>query len=287
MLLKDKTIWISGGSRGIGLAIAKRFARDGANIIIAAKTAAPHTQLPGTIYTACEEIESEGGKALPVQTDIRFPEQIEVSMQQGAEHFGGIDIIINNASAIYLLGPQVLKMKQYDLMFSVNARGSYVVNTMALQYLKESNNPHILTLSPPIDMDTGWFGQNIAYVQAKYLMSMNTVGFATLYKSHEIAVNSLWPKTLINTEAVRHISPDLIKHSRKPEIMADAAYVIVTRAAKNYSGCFFIDESVLLESGAVDFDQYQVDHASLLMRDLFIGDSNEALQLIDVVSGQE
>lgn len=282
MLLKDKTIFMTGGSRGIGLAIAKRFARDGANVIIAAKTVDKHPRLEGTIYTACQEIELAGGQALPVQTDIRFEDQIRSAVAQGVERFGGIDIVVNNASAIYLLNPEVLKMKQYDLMFSINARGSYMVNTICFEYLRQSENPHILSLSPPIHMKTDWFKNNIAYTQSKFVMSMNTIGFAESYKKYGIGVNALWPKTLINTDAIRHISPDLLKHSRQPKIMADAAYEIVTQKATRLTGKFMIDQDVLKKSGVEDLAHYAVDKQENLMRDLFVGDPKEALKLLDI-----
>ena len=282
MLLNNKTIFMTGGSRGIGLAIAKRFAQDGANIIIAAKTVSEHPRLEGTIYTACEAIEAAGGQALPVQTDIRFEEQIRDAVQQGVERFGGIDIVVNNASAIYLLNPEVLKMKQYDMMFAINARGSYMVNTICFDYLQQSENPHILSLSPPITMRVDWFRNNIAYTQSKYVMSMNTLGFSESYKKYGIAVNALWPKTLINTDAIRHISPDLVKHSRKPDIMADAAHWIVTQKAKRLTGKFLLDQDVLEKIGKSDMSGYSVDPSQLLMRDLFVGDPKDALKLLDM-----
>ena len=282
MLLKDKTIFMSGGSRGIGLAIAKRFARDGANVIIAAKTVTQHPRLEGTIHTACQEIELAGGQALAVQTDIRFEDQIQAAVQQGVERFGGIDIVINNASAIYLLNPEVLKMKQYDMMFAINARGSYMVNTHCFDYLKRSENPHILSLSPPINMKIDWFKNNIAYTQSKYVMSMNVIGFSESYKKYGIAVNALWPKTIINTDAIKHISPDLLKHSRKPSIMADAAYWMVTQKSSRLTGKFLLDQDVLEKSGKSDMSRYSVDPTQLLMRDLFVGDPKDALKMLDI-----
>tara|TARA_B100001989_G_C24525727_1_gene458545 strand:+ start:435 stop:1301 length:867 start_codon:yes stop_codon:yes gene_type:complete len=282
MLLKDKTIFMSGGSRGIGLAIAKRFARDGANVIIAAKTVTQHPRLEGTIHTACQEIELAGGQALAVQTDIRFEDQIKAAVQQGVERFGGIDIVINNASAIYLLNPEVLKMKQYDMMFAINARGSYMVNTHCFDYLKQSENPHILSLSPPINMKIDWFKNNIAYTQSKYVMSMNVIGFSESYKKYGIAVNALWPKTIINTDAIKHISPDLLKHSRKPSIMADAAYWMVTQKSSRLTGKFLLDQDVLEKSGKSDMSRYSVDPTQLLMRDLFVGDPKDALKMLDI-----
>lgn len=281
MLLKGKTVFMTGGSRGIGLAIAKRFAKDGANIVIAAKTVAAHHKLEGTIYTAAEEIEKAGGQALPVQADIRFEDQVHEAVSQGVAQFGGIDIVINNASAIYLLSPEVLNMKQYDLMFSINARGSYLTNTACFDYLRKSDNPHIITLSPPINMKTDWFKRNIAYTQSKYVMSMNTVGFAESYKKYGISVNALWPKTLINTDAIRNISPDLVKCSRNAEIMADAAYWIATQKPGKVTGKFFIDQEILEKSGVKDFSDYAVIKGNPLMRDLFIGNPKDALKLLD------
>jgi citronellol/citronellal dehydrogenase len=281
MTLIGKTVFMTGGSRGIGLAIAKRFARDGANIIIAAKTVEPHPKLSGTIHTAVAEIEAEGGHALAVQTDIRYEEQIAEAVKQGIRHFGGIDIVINNASAIYLLGPEILKTKQYDLMFSINARGSYLTNNLCFEYLKKSQNPHIITLSPPINMKSEWFKRNIAYTQSKFVMSMNTVGFSEVYKKYGIAVNALWPRTVIDTDAIRHINPDLVKHSRKDTIMADAAYWIVSQKSKRYNGRFFTDQEVLEKSGIEDFSAYAVVPGNPLIRDLFIGHPGDALKMLD------
>jgi citronellol/citronellal dehydrogenase len=282
MSLSGKTVFLTGGSRGIGLAIAKRFAQDGANIIIAAKTVEPHPKLGGTIHTAAAEIEELGGQALPVQTDIRYEEQIAEAIKQGVERFHGIDIVINNASAIYLLSPEILKMKQYDLMFSINARGSYMTNSLCFEYLKKSDNPHIITLSPPINMKMEWFKSNMAYTQSKFMMSMNTVGFASVFKKYGIAVNSLWPKTVIDTDAIRHINPDLVRYSRKDTIMADAAYWIANQKAKKYTGRFFIDQEVLEKTGVEDFTKYAVSPGNTLIRDLFIGHPNDAMKMLDV-----
>lgn len=281
MTLIGKTVFMTGGSRGIGLAIAKRFAQDGANIIIAAKTVEPHPKLSGTIHSAADEIEAEGGHALAVQADIRYEEQIAEAVKQGVAHFGGIDIVINNASAIYLLGPEILKTKQYDLMFSINARGSYLTNSLCFEHLKKSNNPHIITLSPPINMKSEWFRRNIAYTQSKFVMSMNTVGFAEAYKKYGIAVNALWPRTVIDTDAIRHINPDLVNHSRKDTIMADAAYWIVCQKSKRYNGKFFIDQEVLEKTGMEDFSHYAAVPGNLLIRDLFIGHPGDAHKMLD------
>ncbi len=281
MSLKGKTVFMSGGSRGIGLAIAKRFAKEGANIIIAAKTVTRHPKLQGTIHTACEEIEKVGGKAVGVQTDVRFEEQIKEAINLGVDEFGGIDILINNASAIYLLSPEILKMKQYDLMFSVNARGSYLANSLCFEYLKKSDNPHIITLSPPVNMKMEWFKNNIAYTQSKFVMSMNTVGFAHAYKKYGIAVNALWPKTVIDTDAIRHINPDLVKYSRKSEIMADAALWIATQSAKKNTGKFYIDQDIIEKLGETDLSKYATVKGNPLVRDFFLGDPRDAMKLLD------
>jgi len=286
MLLKGKTVFMTGGSRGIGLAIAKRLAKDGANVVIAAKTVEPHPNLTGTIHTACEDIEKAGGQALAVQTDIRFEEQIANAVKQAVDTFGGIDIVVNNASAIYLLSPEILKMKQYDLMFSINARGSYMTNVHCFEHLKKSDNPHIITLSPPISMKAEWFKRNIAYTQSKFVMSMNTTGFAEAYRKYGIAVNSLWPKTVIDTDAIRHINPDLVKYSRKDSIMADAAHWIVTQKSKRLTGRFFIDQDILKKSGVDDLSKYAVIKGNNLIRDLFLGDPKDAMKMLDA-SGEE
>ena len=281
MRLKGKTVFMTGGSRGIGLAIAKCFAKEGANIIIAAKTMTEHPKLEGTVQTACMEIEAAGGHALGVQTDIRFQEQIEHAVHEGVKEFGGIDILINNASAIYLLSPEVLQMKQYDLMFAVNARGSYMANNICFKYLKESDNPHIITLSPPMSMQSDWFKHNIAYTQSKFVMSLNTIGFAHAYKKYGIAVNALWPKTVIDTAAIRHINPDLVKHSRKPEIMEQAAMWLVTQKSSKNTGKFFIDQEVLRKQGECDFSQYATQKGNLLVRDFFLGDPKDIMKMLD------
>lgn len=281
MTLRGKTVFMTGGSRGIGLAIAKRFAHDGANIIIAAKTTEPHPKLSGTIYTAAAEVEAAGGQALAVKTDIRYEDEIAAAVQKGVEHFGGIDIVVNNASAIYLLSPEVLNMKQYDLMFSINARGSYLTNSLCFEYLKASENPHIITLSPPITMKGEWFKNNMAYTQSKFVMSMNTVGFSEAYRKYGIAVNALWPRTVIDTDAIRHINPDLVKHSRKDRIMADAAHWIVSQKSKRATGKFFIDQEVLEKSGVDDFSEYAVVPGNCLIRDLFIGSPKDAMKMLD------
>tara|TARA_A100001015_G_scaffold149637_1_gene165975 strand:- start:279 stop:1160 length:882 start_codon:yes stop_codon:yes gene_type:complete len=285
--LSGKTLVITGASRGIGLEIAKRCARDGANIVIFAKTVEPHPKLPGTIYTAAAEIEEAGGQVLPLCVDIRDDEAVQSAFVKAGETFGGIDALVNNASAIYLLGPQVLKMKQYDVMHEINARGSYLCSTMALPYLLESTNPHIVNISPPINMHPGWFKSHVAYTQSKYLMSMSTLGMAEALKPHQVAVNSLWPRTAIDTAAVRHLLPGAAKNCRKPEIMADAAYWILTQRAALTTGQFFIDEEIVRSQGVEDLSEYALDPNEGLLRDLFIGDPHDAGTLLGGSSAGE
>lgn len=272
--LKDKTIFMSGGSRGIGLAIALRAAADGANVVIAAKTAEPHLKLPGTIFTAAEEIEAAGGKALPVVCDIREESQVVAAVKAAVEAFGGIDICINNASAIQLTPTEATEMKRFDLMHQVNTRGTFLVSKTCLPHLKNSDNAHILNLSPPLDMSPKWFGRHVAYTMAKYGMSMCTLGMAEEFAKQAIAVNSLWPLTAIDTAAVRNLlgGDAMAKMSRKPEIMADAAHVILTKQAKSSTGNFFIDELVLREAGIDDFSIYAHDPDSPLAADFFVPD---------------
>ncbi|MEP1209334.1 MAG: NAD(P)-dependent oxidoreductase [Rhizobiaceae bacterium] len=275
--LKDKTIFMSGGSRGIGLAIALRAAGDGANVAIAAKTAEPHLKLPGTIYTAAEEIEAAGGKALPLVCDIREESQVLAAVNATVEAFGGIDICINNASAIQLTPTELTEMKRFDLMHQVNTRGTFLVSKTCLPHLKKSDNAHILNLAPPLDMSPKWFGPHVAYTMAKYGMSMCTLGMAQEYSKQAIAVNSLWPLTAIDTAAVRNLlgGDAMARMSRKPEIMADAAHQVLTRDAESCSGNFFIDELVLREAGITDFVQYAHDPDaadSPLAADFFVPD---------------
>mgnify|MGYP001352926014 CR=1 FL=1 len=258
MSLKGKTIFISGGSRGIGLAIAMRAARDGANVTIAAKTAEPHPKLPGTIYTAAEEIEAAGGKALPVLCDIREEAQVAEAVGKTVERFGGIDICINNASAIQLTGTLQTDMKRYDLMNGVNARGTFLVSKTCIPHLKKAENPHILNLSPPLDMAAKWFKNHVAYTMAKFGMSMCTLGMSAEFAKDGIAVNSLWPLTAIDTAAVRNLlgGEAVASMSRLPTIMADAAHAILTRPARDCTGNFLTDELVLREEGVTDFSVY-------------------------------
>jgi citronellol/citronellal dehydrogenase len=272
--LKGKTIFMSGGSRGIGLAIALRAAKDGANVAIAAKTAEPHPKLPGTIYTAADEITAAGGQGLPLLCDIRQEEQVAAAIDATVDKFGGIDICINNASAIQLTSTEMTDMKRFDLMHQINTRGTFLVSKLCMPHLKQSANPHILNLAPPLDMSPKWFAPHVAYTMAKYGMSMCTLGMAAEYKKTGIGVNSLWPLTAIDTAAVRNLlgGDAMTKMSRKPEIMADAAHVILSRAASECSGNFFIDEEVLRESGVTDFDQYAHEPGGQLAGDFFVPD---------------
>lgn len=270
--LEGKTLFITGASRGIGLAIAKRAARDGANIAIAAKSVTENPRIPGTIYSAASEIEAAGGKALALPCDIRFDDQVEAAMTKTAETFGGVDILVNNASAIDLRGIDALEMKRFDLMHQINARGTYLCARSALPFLRRAANPHILTLSPPLDMNPKWFAPNLAYTMAKYGMSLVTLGLAKDLADAGIAVNSLWPETAIATAAVGNLlgGEAIIKRSRKPEIVADAAHAILTRDARACTGNFFIDVRVLAEEGVNDLTPYAVDPASDPVLDFFL-----------------
>lgn len=274
MSLQGKTLFISGASRGIGLAIAKRAARDGANIAIAAKTAEPHPKLPGTIYTAAQEIEEAGGSALPVLCDIRFEEQVQAAVQQTVDTFGGIDICVNNASAISPTGTLDTEMKRYDLMNEINTRGTFLVSKTCVPFLKQGTNPHILNLAPPLDMDAKWFAPHVAYTIAKMGMSLCTLGMSREFAPDKIAVNSLWPLTAIDTAAVRNVlgNDEMAKGCRLVSIMADAAYAILCRDSGECSGNFYIDEEVLREEGVTDFDQYAVEPGGDLFRDFFVPD---------------
>jgi citronellol/citronellal dehydrogenase len=258
MSLRGKTIFISGASRGIGLAIALRAARDGANVAIAAKTADAHPKLPGTIFTAAAEIEAAGGQALPLQCDIRFEEQVAAAVEATVAKFGGIDICVNNASAISLTGTLKTDMKRYDLMQQINARGTFVCSRATIPYLKKAANPHVLTLSPPLDMQAKWFAPHVAYTTAKFGMSLCTLGMAEEFRADGIAFNSLWPLTTIDTAAVRNLlgGESLARVSRTPEIIADAAYAIFNKPARECTGNFFIDEAFLRSEGVSDFTRY-------------------------------
>ena len=262
MNLRDKSIFITGGSRGIGLAIALRAAQDGAKVAIAAKTADPHPKLPGTIFTAAEEIVQAGGTALPIQCDIRDEEQIASAIEKTASEFGGIDILINNASAINLTPTLATPAKRFDLMFDVNVRGTFLTSQAALPHLKKSaadgRNPHILTLSPPLSMKAKWFKNHVAYTMAKYGMSMCVLGMAEEFKRDKIAVNALWPRTAIDTAALQMIPGIETAACRKPEILADAAYAILNRPSDECTGNFFVDDEVLAEAGVTNLDKYAV-----------------------------
>ena len=274
MSLKDKVIFISGGSRGIGLAMAKKAASDGAKIVIAAKTTEPHPKLPGTIFTAADEIVQAGGDALPVVCDIREEDNVRDVINQAVEHFGGIDICINNASAIQLTNVKDTAMKRYDLMHQINGRGTYMVSKYCLPHLKKSENPHILNLSPPLDMSAKWFAGTVAYTMAKYTMSMCVLGMAEEFKEFGIAVNALWPRTAIATAAVQnHLGGDeIMRLSRNVDIMADASYEILTKDAKSFTGNFCIDDLVLHSAGITDFTKYADVPFAELMPDFFVPD---------------
>ena len=275
MTFRDKTIFISGASRGIGLAIARRLARDGANIILAAKTAEPHPKLPGTVFSAAKEIVALGGKALPLVCDIRDEEQATAAVAQGVAAFGGIDVCINNASAIALTGTLATEMKRYDLMMQVNARGTFLCSKLTLPHLLKAANPHILNLSPPLDLDPKWFANHVAYTTAKYGMSLCTLGMAAEFRG-KVGVNSLWPITSIDTAAVRFAlgGDAMAAVSRTPEIMADAAYAVLSRPAAECSGNFFIDEEVLRGEGVSDFSKYAPDAGDTpLQGDFFVPDA--------------
>ena len=275
--LKNKTLFVSGASRGIGLAIAKRAAKDGANIILAAKTAEPHPKLPGTIYTAADEIIEEGGQALPVICDIRDEENVRDAVNKGLNHFGGIDICVNNASAIQLTGTLQTDMKRYDLMNQINARGTFLVSKVCLPHLLKSDNPHILNLSPPLDMDPKWFGPHVAYTMAKFGMSLCVLGMAEEFKEDGVAVNALWPRTAVATAAIKNAlgGDSIMNISRSPEIMADAAYVILTKDSKEFTGNFCIDDNLLADNGVTDFSQYAEVPFSELAPDFFVPDDIE------------
>ena len=269
--LKGKTLFITGASRGIGLAIAMRAARDGANIVIAAKTAEPHAKLPGTIHTAAAEIEEAGGQALPIVCDIRDDQVVADAVAAAAQQFGGIDIVVNNASAIALLDTEHVSMARFDLMHQVNARGTFLVSKTCLPWLQKSDNPHILALAPPLQMKEKWFAPHVAYSMAKYGMSLCVLGMAGEFREHGIAVNALWPRTTIATAAVSMLGGDeLLMHSRKPEIMADAAYVILTKPSREFTGNFCIDDTVIEGEGVSDLSAYAVNPDVPLAPDFFV-----------------
>jgi len=274
--LDGKTLFVSGGSRGIGLAIALRAARDGANIAIAAKTSEPNPKLPGTIHTAAAEIEQAGGHALPILCDIRDESSVHAAVTATVRQFGGIDILVNNASAISLTGTLATPMKRFDLMFGVNVRGTYLCSQVCLPHLKVAagagRNPHILTLSPPLNLDPKWFRDHVAYTIAKYGMSLCVLGMAEEFRKDGIAVNALWPRTVIATAALAMIpgAGEQLDRTRRPSIMADAAHAILTRDARTTTGNFFLDDEVLRDAGVTDFDRYAVKPGMPLLPDLFL-----------------
>jgi citronellol/citronellal dehydrogenase len=274
MSLKGKTLFITGASRGIGLAIALRAARDGANITIAAKTAEPHPKLAGTIYTAAEEIERAGGKALPLMVDVRDETVVKDALDKTAERFGGIDIVVNNASAIQLTGTADTDMRRFDLMHQINARGTFVVSKWAIPYLEKAANPHILMISPPLDMKEKWFAPHTAYSMAKFGMSLVVLGLAGELRPKGIAVNALWPRTIIATAAIKNLlgGEKRMRQARKPDIMADAAYAVLTSPSREFTGHFLIDDTFLAERGVSDFEHYRVDPTEPLAQDFFLPD---------------
>jgi citronellol/citronellal dehydrogenase len=276
MALSGKTLFITGASRGIGLAIALRAARDGANIAIAAKTAEPHPKLAGTIYTAAQDIERAGGKALPLLVDVRDETMVRDALDKTAQKFGGIDIVVNNASAIALTNTTATDMKRFDLMQQINARGSFMLSKWAIGYLEKAANPHILMISPPLDMKEKWFAPHTAYSMAKFGMSLVVLGLAGELRSKGIAVNALWPRTLIATTAVQNLlgGAAMAARGRKPEIVADAAYAIFNKPSHQFTGRFVIDDSFLAENGVTDFDHYRVDPTQTLAPDFFVPDDS-------------
>jgi citronellol/citronellal dehydrogenase len=272
MLFQNKTIFITGASRGIGKAIGLRLAREGANVVVAAKSTEENPKLGGTIYSAASEMKAAGGEGLAVQLDIRFEDQIEAAVQKAVEKFGGIDVLINNASAISLTTTEKTEAKRFDLMHDINVRGTFFMTRACLPYLKRSANPHILTLSPPLNMNPKWFGNHVAYTLSKYNMSMMTIGWAEEFKNEGIAANALWPRTTIDTAAVRNLlgGEALAKMSRTPDILADAAAIILAKPSVSYSGQLLLDEDVLKAEGITDLSGYSVVPGAQLYRDLFL-----------------
>jgi citronellol/citronellal dehydrogenase len=270
--LRGKTMLMSGGSRGIGLAIALRAARDGANVTLLAKTAVPHPRLSGTIHTAAEEIEAAGGQALAVVGDVRDERAVDDAVERTVARFGGIDVVVNNASAIDVSPSATIAMKRYDLMQAVNTRGTFLLSRISVPYLREAANPHVLTLSPPLSLDPRWYGPHLAYTLAKFGMSMCTLGMASEHADAGIAFNSLWPRTIIATAAVRNVlgGEAAMARSRRPEIVADAAHHILTRPARTTTGNFFIDDEVLAEAGVTDLSGYAYVQDADLLPDLFL-----------------
>jgi citronellol/citronellal dehydrogenase len=274
--LEGKTMFISGASRGIGLAIALRAAQDGANVALIAKTAEPHPKLEGTIYTAAEAIEAAGGKALPVVGDIREEESVVAAVENAVETFGGIDIVVNNASAIAISGTEALPMKRYDLMQDINTRGTFLVTKTCVPHLRNGSNPHILTLSPPISLEPRWLGPHIGYTIAKYGMTLCALGFAEEFREAGIASNALWPRTLVATAAVQNLlgGDEAMARARKPEVYADSAYAILNRDSREYTGNAVLCEDVLVEEGVTDFSDYAYGDGKDLGVDLYVDSAN-------------
>ena len=268
--LSGKTLFITGASRGIGLAIAERAARDGANIVIAAKSNVPNPKLPGTIHSAAASVQAAGGRALALQVDIREEDQVVAAVERAVEVFGGIDILVNNASAIWLRGTPDTPMKRWDLMHQVNARGTFLCSQACLPYLRKAANPHILMLAPPPNLDPKWFGPHVAYTIAKYGMSLCVLGMAEEFRAEGIAVNALWPRTLIATDALNMIPGVSMANARTPAIVADAAHAILTTSSRERSGRFLIDDEVLAEAGVTDLERYAVEPGQALLPDLFV-----------------
>ena len=284
--IKDKTVFITGASRGIGLAIGERAAREGANVVIAAKTAEPHPKLEGTIYTAAERIEALGGKALPLVCDVRDEANVEAAVAQAVDKFGGIDVVVNNASAVFPMPTADTPIKRWDLMHQVNARGTFLVTQKCLPHLLQSDNPHILSLSPPLDMKTKWFAPHVAYTSAKYGMSLCVLGWAGEFKG-KIGVNAIWPRTAIATAAISNVLVDeeALKACRKPEILGEVAYRVMTKSAADFTGNFLIDDNFLVDEGVTDLDQYSMTPGVPLLPDFFVPDeppAPEGVNLMDL-----
>jgi len=272
MSLRGKTLFITGASRGIGLAIGLRAARDGANVVIAAKTAEPNPKLAGTVFTAAQEIDQAGGKGLPIVCDIRFEDQVAAAVKTAAEKFGGIDILVNNASAISVTSTENTPMKRYDLMHQINTRGTFLCSQACIPFLKKAANPHILNISPPLNMEERWFAPHVAYTMAKFGMSMCVLGMAGEFRRDGIAVNALWPRTTIATAAIQNLlgGEVAMKGSRKPSIMGDAAHAILTKPSREFTGKFCIDDEVLAAAGKTDLSEYAMDPNAQLLPDFFI-----------------
>ncbi len=272
MSLESKTLFITGATRGIGKAIALRAAKDGANVVIAAKTKEPHPKLPGTIFTAAEEIEAAGGNALPCVVDVRSEEAVQAAVDQAVNHFGGIDILVNNASAIMPVDTKTVPMKRYDLMHSVNTRGTFLCGKLCLPHLEKSEHAHILNISPPLNMEERWFAPHVAYTMAKFGMSMCVLGWAGEFRKRGIAANALWPKTTIATAAIQNLlgGDEIMKRSRKPSFMGEAAHWILSQDPKECTGNFFVDEDVMRRAGVEDFTSYAVDPTQDLAPDFFV-----------------